>query len=70
MSLPSKAVRIAELSDRFSTKDLYSLHEAPATRIRVSPCGWAVARRGGLVIIVLMVVKISCEQENALAYSP
>jgi len=70
MSLPSNAVRIGEPSRKFSTNASYRLQEAPGTRMRVSPWGWAVALRGGLVVIVLMIVGISCEQENALAYSP
>jgi hypothetical protein len=70
MSLPSKAVRIADLSGRFFTNASYRLQEAPDTKILVSPCGGAVALRGGLVIIVLMVVENSCEQENAISYFP
>src|SRR5271157_1211970 len=61
MSLPSKAVRIAERSGKPSTNVSYRRQEAPGTRIRVSPWGGAVARRGGRVVIVLMVVKISCK---------
>jgi hypothetical protein len=70
MSLPSKAVRIADLSGKFFTNASYRLQEAFGIRIRVSPCGGTVARRGGLVVIVLMIVEISCKHENALAYFP
>jgi hypothetical protein len=69
MSLPSKAVRIAELSGKFFTNPSYMVHEAFDTRMRVSPWGWAVALRGGLVVIVLMIVVISLKLENGLFYA-
>jgi hypothetical protein len=73
MSLPSKAVRIGELSGKFFTNPSYKVHEAFGIRMRVSPWGWAVALRGGLVVIVLMIVLmivvISGKLENGLFYA-